>query len=85
LILDALPCLFLMKQAWQTALVQRSGICNAFEHFNSPICVQEARANASTKQKCLSLARSLGKSSAVARSLSPYEAADPPQVYLLLS
>lgn len=50
--------------------------------------MQEARVNVTTKQKCLSLARSLGKSSAVARSLSPYEAADLPQVllrYLLLS
>jgi len=51
----------------------------------APLCVQEARVSATTKQECLSLARSLGKSSAVARSLSLYEAADLPQVYLLLS
>ena len=49
------------------------------------VCVQEARVSATTKQKGLSLARSLGKSSAVARSLSLYKAADPSQVYLLLS
>jgi len=49
----------------------------------APLCVQEV--SATTKQECLSLARSLGKSSAVARSLSLYEAADLPQVYLLLS
>ncbi|KAL0034809.1 hypothetical protein WJX77_008202 [Trebouxia sp. C0004] len=36
---------------------------------------QEARVSSTTKQKCLSLAESLGKSSAVARSLSLYEAA----------
>ncbi|DBA71441.1 TPA: hypothetical protein ACH3X2_011239 [Trebouxia sp. C0005] len=46
---------------------------------NNPNVNKEARVSATTEHKCLSLARSLGKSSAAARSLSPYEAADLPQ------
>ena len=68
---------------WQTADSLQSVMHS--RSFSSPICVQEARVSVTTKQKCLSLARSLAKSSAVARSLSPHEAADLPQVQLLLS
>ncbi len=70
-----------VKQLLYTGLVSKMRSSASI----APLCVQEARVSATTKQECLSLGRSLGKSSAVTRSLSPYEAADLPQVHLLLS